>query len=119
MGTGLADQWALAAGCRDRFGLEPATISAPPVVAITVYGSDGAAGGWKDPRMDLPACTFGDHHEDAKLVLCWGRNGTRPSSRLHLTCLDERGHGYILTLVGRRAAFAPEKSNGSKSVIND
>jgi hypothetical protein len=52
--------------------------------------------------MDLSAYTL---HEDAKLVLCRGRHGTRMSPR----CLHERRDGDILTSVGRRVALTPRR----------
>jgi hypothetical protein len=49
-------------------------------------------------------------HDDAALVLCRGRHGTRKSPR----CLDERNDNYILTSVGRRVAPASGRAIGSK-----
>ncbi len=57
--------------------------------------------------MELSAYAL---HEDAALVLCRGRHGTRESPR----CLGERDHGYILTSVGRRVAAAPGRAIGGK-----
>ena len=57
--------------------------------------------------MELSAYAL---HEDAALVLCRGRHGTRKSLRR----LDERDHGYILTSVGRRVAPAPGRAIGRK-----
>jgi hypothetical protein len=75
------------------------------VVAIGVDVGDKAAAEAKDPRMDLSAYAL---HEDAALVLCQSRGGMRKSPR----CLDERGHGYILTWVGRRVAPPPRRAIG-------
>jgi hypothetical protein len=83
------------------------TLSAPAVVAIGVDAGDKAAAEAKDPRMELSAYTL---HEDAALVLCRGRHGTRKRPR----CLDERDNNYILTSVGRRVAPAPGRAIGSK-----
>ena len=83
------------------------TLSAPAVVAIGVDAGDKAAAEAKDPRMELSAYAL---HEDAALVLCRGRHGTRESPR----CLDERDHNYILTSVGHRVAPAPGRAIGSK-----
>jgi hypothetical protein len=81
------------------------------VVAIAVDAGDKAAAEAKDPRMELSAYAL---HEDAALVLCRGRHGTRQSPR----CLDERdpNYIYILTSVGRRVAPA-SGSHRKKSVI--
>jgi hypothetical protein len=49
-------------------------------------------------------------HDDAELVLCRGRHGTRKSWR----CLDEADHGHIRTSDGRRLAPAPGGAIGSK-----
>jgi hypothetical protein len=58
--------------------------------------------------MELSAYAL---HEDAALVLCRGRHGTRNNPR----CLDKRDHGYILTSVGRRVAPAPGRAIGKKA----
>lgn len=42
-------------------------------------------------------------HKDTAWVRCRGRHGTFKSPEY----LDERGHGYILTLVGWRVVPAP------------
>jgi hypothetical protein len=57
--------------------------------------------------MELSAYAL---HEDAALVLCRGRDGTRKSPR----CLVERDHNYTLTSVGRRVAPAPGRAIESK-----
>jgi hypothetical protein len=83
------------------------TLSAPAVVAIGVDAGDKAAAEAKDPRMELSAYTL---REQAALVICRGRHGTRKSPR----CLDERDHNYILTSVGRCVAPAPGRAIRSK-----
>ena len=77
------------------------------MVAIGIDASDKAAAEAKDPRMELSAYAL---HEDAALILCRGRHGTFKSPEY----LDERGHGYTLTLVIRRVAPAPSISIGRK-----
>ena len=57
--------------------------------------------------MELSAYAL---HEDAALVLCRGRHGTRMSPRR----LDEMDHVYIIISVGRRAAPAPRRAIGRK-----
>src|ERR1700732_4418762 len=102
MRAGTYDQASLAAG-RARCGSEPATLSGSGVVAGGVDVGDKATAEARDPRMELSAHAL---HEDAALVVCRGRHGTRKRPR----CLDERGHGYIFTSVGRRVAPPPGRA---------
>jgi hypothetical protein len=57
--------------------------------------------------MELSAYAL---HQDAALVLCQGRHGTRESPRY----LDETDHSYILTSVVRRVAPVPGRAIGRK-----
>jgi hypothetical protein len=81
------------------------------VVAIGVDAGDKAAAEAKDPRMELLANAL---HEDAALMFCQGRHGTRQSPRY----LDRRNlnYIYILTSVGRRVAPA-SGGHRKKSVV--
>jgi hypothetical protein len=58
--------------------------------------------------MELSADTL---HEDAALVLCRGRRGTREGRR----CLDQKDHSYILSWPARCAPS--RRSYRKKSVI--
>jgi hypothetical protein len=78
------------------------------MVAIGLDAGDQAAAEAKEPRMELSAYAL---HEDAALVLCRGRRGTRKNPR----CLDERDRGYILTSVGWRVAPTPGRAIGRKA----
>ena len=75
------------------------------MVATGADADDKAAGEAKDHRMELSAHA---PHQDAALVLCRRRQGTRRSAR----CLDERDHRYVLASVGRRIAPAPGRAIG-------
>jgi hypothetical protein len=83
------------------------TLSAPAVVAIGVDAGEKAAAEAKDPRMELSAYAL---HEDAALVLCRGRPGTRKSPR----CRGERYYRYVIVSVGHRVARAPGRAIGRK-----
>jgi hypothetical protein len=74
---------------------------------VVTIGVDKAAAEAKDPRMELSIYAL---HENAALVLCRSRHGTRKVPR----CLDETNHGHIRTSVGRRLAPAPGGTIGGK-----
>ena len=85
------------------------TLSAPAVVAIGVDAGDKAAAEAKDPRMELSAYAL---HEDAALVLCRGRHGTRKSPR----CL---GEGATVTFPHRLAgALRPLPAEPSEDKVS-
>jgi hypothetical protein len=84
-------------------------LSTPAIVAIGADAGEKATAEAKDPRMDLSAYAL---YEDAALLLCWGRHGTRESPR----CLDRRDHGYILiSLAGALRLLPAELSEDRAS----
>jgi signal transduction histidine kinase len=92
---------------RARCGSGPVTLSAPAAVAIEVDASDKAAAEAKD----LSAYAL---HEDAALVHCRGRHGTREDPR----CSDGWDHSDILTSLGRCVAPAPGRARAIGSKVS-
>jgi len=83
------------------------TPSAPAVVGTGVDADEKAVAEAKEPRMELSAHGL---YQDAALVLCRRRDGTRGSP----LCLNERHHGYLAS-VGRRIASASGGAIGRKA----